>query len=181
ATAGACTDLVDARGVPRVAPCAIGAYQPGGYPLTVITEGTGTVTSSPAGIDCGATCTATIDPLAVPQTFTFTASPGAGAGFAGWGGACGGSFPTCTVTVRGATTVRALFFVPSPDAGVGAGGDAGLPPIGGGSNGCCDVRGSDNRASLVLLLAVAFGLRRRRRSQAPLGYGARAQRTPMKG
>ncbi len=117
----------------------------------------------PAAIDCGATCSATIDPLAVPKTLTFTATPGDGARFAGWGGACGGSFPTCTVTIRGATTVRALFFVPSPDAGVGAGGDAGLPPIAGGSNGCCDVRGSDNRASLILLLAVAVGLRRRRR------------------
>jgi hypothetical protein len=165
ATTGACTALVDARGVPRVAPCAIGAFQPGGYPLIVITEGGGSVTSAPAGIDCGASCTATIDPRAVPVHYTFTATAGAGTRFAGWGGACGGSFPTCTVDLTGPATVRALFFTPAPDAGVGLG-DAGLPPIGGGDTGCCDVRTPDSRSAGLLVIAVALGLRRRRRARS---------------
>lgn len=57
--------------------------------------GDGRVKSAPAGIECGATCETTF-PLDVPVTFT--ATPGDGASFTGWGGACAGTGPCQLVT-----------------------------------------------------------------------------------
>jgi hypothetical protein len=69
--------------------------------LTVSKAGTGsgTVTSSPAGIDCGTACShAFTDGTAV----TLTASAPAGSTFTGWsGGGCSGT-GNCTVTLNGA-------------------------------------------------------------------------------
>src|SRR2546428_97530 len=45
--------------------------------------GNGTVTSSPAGIDCGATCSAAYDSGTV---VTLTATPASGSTFTGWSG-----------------------------------------------------------------------------------------------
>jgi Bacterial Ig-like domain (group 3)/Lamin Tail Domain/Divergent InlB B-repeat domain len=73
--------------------------------------GTGTVTSSPAGISCGATCSANYTDGAV---VTLTASPDATAAFAGWSGDCTGTGP-CTVTMNANKSVTATFnFVPPP-------------------------------------------------------------------
>jgi hypothetical protein len=52
--------------------------------------GVGTVTSSPAGIDCGTACDAAdagFDP-GTTVTLSETADPGSSSSFAGWGGAC---------------------------------------------------------------------------------------------
>lgn len=59
------------------------------FVLTVNHAGTGsgTVTSSPAGIQCGSTCSA---PFRSGATVTLTASPAAGSVFAGWSGAITG-------------------------------------------------------------------------------------------
>ncbi len=65
----------------------------------------GRVTSSPAGIDCGSTCTASFETGA---TVTLTATPDPGGTFAGWIGACSGK-GTCTVTLTGAASVTAMF------------------------------------------------------------------------
>ena len=77
-------------------------------PLTVVKAGagSGTVTSTPAGIDCGAACTARF----LPGTMvTLTATPAMGATFTGWsGGGCAGT-GTCTVTLATATTATATF------------------------------------------------------------------------
>jgi uncharacterized repeat protein (TIGR01451 family) len=73
--------------------------------LTIAKIGTGTVTSSPAGIDCGGTCAATFDSRA---TVVLTAVAGAGSVFAGWSGACSGS-STCTVEMDSAKSVAATF------------------------------------------------------------------------
>ena len=79
--------------------------------LTVVREGTGngTVTSSPAGIDCGTTCSASYDS---GTAVTLTATPASGSTFEGWtGGGCAGTGP-CTVTLTAGTTVFARFAVP---------------------------------------------------------------------
>jgi len=78
--------------------------------LTVVKtgNGNGTVTSSPAGIDCGATCSAAFGDQ---QMVTLTAVPGAGSSFTGWiGGGCTGT-GTCTVTMTQDLTVTATFAV----------------------------------------------------------------------
>lgn len=78
------------------------------YTVTVATagDGSGTVGSRPTGIDCGATCTASI-PLSTP--LALTAQAAAGSSFAGWGGACAGTSSTCTVSVLGDRSVTATF------------------------------------------------------------------------
>jgi hypothetical protein len=73
-------------------------------------NGTGTVTSNVGGINCGATCSAS---LASGTTVTLTATPAAGSVFAGWSGACSGTL-TCTVTMNGPQTVFATFTLPQP-------------------------------------------------------------------
>ncbi len=77
--------------------------------LTVSVAGTGNVTSSPAGINCGnggTTCTANV---ANGVSVTLNATPGAGQVFAGWqGGGCSGT-GACVVTVSASTTVTATF------------------------------------------------------------------------
>lgn len=79
-----------------------------GSRLTVTKTGTGegTVTSSPAGIDCGATCSAT---YSGGSQVTLTAAPEGSSRFSGWsGGGCSGT-GGCTVTLNEDTPVTALF------------------------------------------------------------------------
>jgi hypothetical protein len=79
------------------------------FPLTVSKAGTGsgTVTSSPAGINCGSTCSANYDSGTV---VTLTAGAAAGSTFGGWsGGGCSGTGVVCSVPVNAATTVTATF------------------------------------------------------------------------
>jgi len=69
--------------------------------------GSGTVTSDPAGIDCGADCT---EEIPHGTSVTLTAVPNTGTSrFAGWGGACSGSGATCTVEMTRARAVTATF------------------------------------------------------------------------
>jgi hypothetical protein len=68
--------------------------------------GSGTVMSSPGGIDCGATCSSQFD---AGSSVTLTASPAAGSTFAGWsGGGCSGT-ASCQLTLNGDQTVTATF------------------------------------------------------------------------
>jgi hypothetical protein len=68
--------------------------------------GTGTVVSSPTGIECGATCSAEYEE---GTEVTLTASPAAGSTFAGWSGSgCLGT-GTCKVTMSEAKSVSAEF------------------------------------------------------------------------
>ena len=82
------------------------------FALTVVKagSGTGTVSSAPAGINCGATCSAN---FASGTQVTLTATPATGSTFSGWGAPCSGT-GTCVVTLTAATSVSATF-APTPN------------------------------------------------------------------
>ena len=77
--------------------------------LTVTTSGAGIVTSNPAGISCGATCSAQFGTGATIVLSAATTS--ATYKFTGWGGACSasGTATTCTVVMTAAKSVTATF------------------------------------------------------------------------
>ena len=94
--------------VPGASPLPTSA-QPTVFTLTVALSGssTGTVTSNPGGINCGSTCTAS---FAAGTKVQLIPTPGTGAFFAGWRGACSG-LTTCTVLMNKNATVSATFNV----------------------------------------------------------------------
>lgn len=71
----------------------------------------GTVTSNPAGINCGTSCGSAPYDYAQNTSVTLTATAASGYTFSSWSGdACAGSAsPTCTVTMNAAKTVTANF------------------------------------------------------------------------
>jgi hypothetical protein len=73
-----------------------------------IGNGSGKVTSSPAGINCGKTCS---HQFVAGTTVTFKAKAARGSRFAGWSGACTG--PTCKITINVSHTVTARFTLKS--------------------------------------------------------------------
>ncbi|MBX3324742.1 MAG: hypothetical protein U0223_00255 [Nitrospira sp.] len=96
--------------------------------LTVVKSGTGsgTITSAPAGADCGTTCTLEVAP---GTAVTLTATPTTGNSVAGWGDACTTASATCAVTVTADRTVTVSFTastatprVTASTAGTGRGG-----------------------------------------------------------
>lgn len=89
----------------------------GPFTIEVTVVGDGRVTSSPAGIDCGSTCTAEFSSGTV---VTLSTSAALGAYFAGWAnGGCSG-LNVCTVTSTstyqglGGSSSPAAFFYPAP-------------------------------------------------------------------
>jgi hypothetical protein len=75
---------------------------------TTSNSGTGTVISSPEGIDCGATCSHEFD-YNTSVTLTASPTPGGYDRFTGWnGGGCSGTSP-CTVVMTAPTEVEAVF------------------------------------------------------------------------
>ena len=80
----------------------------GNVTLTVSKTGSGSVTSSPAGINCGSTCSEFLNP---GDTITLTAVPQTGSSLSSWGEACSGTGTTCAVTVTQDMTATATFAV----------------------------------------------------------------------
>ncbi len=94
-------------GTPPAQSCAQGVSV--GYSTLTVAKagpGTGTVTSSPGGISCGATCSGS---FLRGSMVTLSAVPDTGYAFTGWsGGGCSGN-GTCNVTMGASTTVTATF------------------------------------------------------------------------
>ncbi len=109
----------NAPGTPASYPLSCSASAPTQYRLSVavLGSGTGVVTSSPAGINCGADCT---EDYATGASVTLTATPASGSTFTGWGNGCSGTATICTVTMSAARTVTATF----------TGASASLPAVG---------------------------------------------------
>ncbi|HQW39358.1 MAG TPA: choice-of-anchor D domain-containing protein, partial [Usitatibacteraceae bacterium] len=77
------------------------------FTLTVAKQGAGSgaVTSSPAGIDCGADCAEAYD---IGTAVVLTATPAPGSAFVGWSGSCAGT-GACNVTMTSTRSVTASF------------------------------------------------------------------------
>src|SRR3989344_4190111 len=89
----------DFRGVVRAEAATLDIYKSG--------TGSGTITSSPAGINCGATCTASFPS---GSTATLTATPSSGSSSMAWTGFSGCfGIGTCTITMTSGPSVQASF------------------------------------------------------------------------
>jgi Divergent InlB B-repeat domain len=76
------------------------------FALSVAVTGGGSVSSQPAGISCGSTCSAN---FAAATSVVLTASPAQGQTLQAWGGACAGAAASCTVEMSAARSVTATF------------------------------------------------------------------------
>jgi phospholipase C len=87
---------------------ASGPPPPTSFQLSIKAAGAGggTISSSPAGINCGTTCSAT---FASGMQVMLTETAGANSSFSGWTGDCSGSSPTCTLTLGANQQVTATF------------------------------------------------------------------------
>ncbi|HLW89443.1 MAG TPA: alkaline phosphatase family protein [Terriglobales bacterium] len=100
---------------------------PGNVQLSVQAAGSGggAISSNPAGITCGQSCSAS---FASGTQVTLTETAAANSDFAGWTGGCSGGNPTCTLMLSANRQVTASFSpIPNPAvltvslAGTGAG------------------------------------------------------------
>lgn len=91
------------------------ASPPTSVTLSATMTGSGTVTSSPSGIDCPTACSASFSSGA---TVTLTAAPASGSIIGAWGGACqtAGSAATCRVTPTQSQSVTVTFLASPPQS-----------------------------------------------------------------
>ncbi len=105
---GACQVMMsEARSVTVSFKLEEGTPPPSEFQLTTFTtgSGSGTVTSSPAGIACGETC---VTKFNTGTAVTLTPTAAAGSEFTGWSGVCSGT-GACQVTMSEARSVSAGF------------------------------------------------------------------------
>jgi hypothetical protein len=121
--------------------------------VTPAGTGSGDVTSSPAGIDCGGTCSRLFES---GTSVTLTATPAATSTFTGWSGACTGT-GACTVSMSADRSVTASFtLIPRALHVTKAGGGSGTVlsiPSGIACGATCSTQFDDGTA--VTLIAVA--------------------------
>jgi hypothetical protein len=122
-------ELVTGKGGTQVHPRTTLTLTKHALTVTKSGEGSGTVKSSVAGIDCGSKCTSNFD---YETKLTLTATPDAGAVFKEWTGACFGQAATCSLTITEATSTNAVFALASA-AGGQTGGQPTTPGAGGGA------------------------------------------------
>jgi Fe-S cluster biogenesis protein NfuA len=83
------------------------------FALQVASNGNGTVTSTPAGINCNGS-TGCSQSFTSGTAVTLTATPASGYVFSSWSGACSGTATTCAVTLTSALSVGATFAASPP-------------------------------------------------------------------
>jgi Divergent InlB B-repeat domain len=83
------------------------------FALDVAVTGQGSVSSAPAGIECGSSCRASFN---ANSSVTLTAAPAAGQLLSAWGGACSGQAASCQVSMSAARSVTATFAAAPPAA-----------------------------------------------------------------
>jgi hypothetical protein len=110
AVEGSYVVTVTARGASAPVSLALTQYGPRTLDVQKAGAGSGTVSSSPAGISCGGTCSTL---LAYGTVVTLTATAESGSTFSGWDGACAGAESTCQVTMSQARAVTATFTRPA--------------------------------------------------------------------
>ena len=120
---GACQFTVD-RDLELDAAFALVPTGPNQHALTIARNGSGTIRSSPAGIDCGSSCSAAFDD---GTSVTLSATPDQGWRFDGWSGACSGS-GDCSVVMNADATVTATFVAEQPPSPPSPDECAGLAP-----------------------------------------------------
>jgi hypothetical protein len=124
-------------------------------------DGSGSVTSSPAGIQCGADCNESYEP---GTGVVLTANPAGSSTFAGWSGACTGTSSTCALKMDSAKSVTATFSTqpppPTPNpiltvskAGSGTGTVTSSPPGISCGTGCATATQSFSAGTTVTLTA----------------------------
>ena len=130
------------------------------YTLSVSRQGTGsgTVTSNPAGINCGSTCSTS---YVAGTSVTLVAYPASGSSFTGWGGACSGT-SSCTVSMDSARSVTASFtaaattrLVTLTKSGTGAGSVTSSPSGLSCTAGCTSASASFASTTAITLTAQA--------------------------
>ena len=102
------------------------AVQQNSLNVTKAGTGSGLVSSSPAGISCGADCS---EVYTAGTVVTLTATPDSNSSFAGWSGACTG-IGACTVTMDTAKSVSPLFLAQSLTITATAGSGGSISPSG---------------------------------------------------
>jgi serine protease len=108
--AGDCAGTSPCSYTPNRAKTILARFAPAGsvVPITITKSGSGsgTVSSSPSGINCGSACAYN---FASGSSVTLYAVADSKSNFAGWSGACAGTSIACTVSLNGAKSVSATF------------------------------------------------------------------------
>jgi len=97
---------------------AVQALASAGHTLSVAVNGSGAVSSNPAGINCPGVCSAD---YSSGTGVALTATPAGGWSFTGWSGDCSGATNPCTVSMTTARNVAATFTPTGPPSSTAKG------------------------------------------------------------